>query len=157
MSLDSLKVRSAARELTHLDKALDGLVQHVRFLASRCVADHLVLGTVNDLRADALRAHGRLAEISQTLSAAARRDHTLARVDVASTRGMARKIDERLLELEGELHALSTAVERHINDPGRYGDAAATGLPFLELCSCIQTVLELAKTVLERKARASGR
>lgn len=126
---------------------------HVRFLASKCVADTLTLNSVNELRMEAGHVHGRLIHLSSVLTSAKRAGHSVSNgaAMIASTRGMGRKVDRQLAELERELTALSSAVESNLNKPGRYGDGAATGLPMLELLACVQTVLELAETILERR------
>jgi hypothetical protein len=156
MSLYALKIASIARELTTVDKSLESLVMHVRFLATKCVADNLDLGTVNELRHEALRVKGRLADMASSLESAKRAGR---RVDnghqsVASARGMVRHVDQHLLTLERELGRLSTAVECHINEPGRYGDGALTTAPLVELYSFLQTALELLHKTVERRRHA---
>ena len=164
MSLQSVRLNRAVSDLNKLERAVDSVERHVR-LCQACTrqidARHL-LGLADALRGECASFHRHLARLTAEGASAAkvapRRPPASAGVgrfapyvggQVAEFKAISGRLRDKLDRLHGAVDSLQRLANSHINDPGRWGDAAAHN-PVNELFGQLQNLIGLLASVRSR-------
>jgi len=150
-------IQAPTHELRQLHAASCDLGKHLRFLGedSNCLDARDVLRLSSELRREVARIRCRAAICSQRVRSAARsagpppRELTPGRFSpsahgrVADARAWSRKVQAELNSVQQQLDALGGKASRRLNDPGRWGDAAVSGIPMVEVVRMFNEVMKL--------------
>jgi hypothetical protein len=147
MSLSDFNSQLVNRETPKIEKQVIALRKHVEFLAR--ITDGKQIDGRDALRA-ANGATKRAIAMRHSLSRVATMASTVRRRDLGSRygtfqgnyRGMMRRIGNEFDRLESAILKLNSAARGSVNDPGRWGDAAA-GNAVNTLLGLLQVLLDI--------------
>ena len=131
------------------------ITTHLGFLSglseSKAIEPRELLRCVNEAREDALQLHHQITELAE-LRSGLRRRHLGDGYDTFANgyQGVTKRIAIEFDKLDAAAKKLQKLSEDRLNDPGRYGDAAASG-PVADLIGFIFQLLEFWGLLRVRK------
>lgn len=150
-ALNDMKIAGILADLNKLDTTIRGTSQNVKFLSrvKQNFDARLLLEHTNNLRRESMHLETYLRSLLGQVETLCRSTPhgSPMQAHLANIKGIQRRLPQQMTQLQADLQQIGSSANDRLNEPGRWGDAAAGG-PVKDVMDGLAMIIQIIARVL---------